>query len=995
MHASYSDCLVWSQCFLPDTETDARGAQSENFYNLEETGGLLRKQVSPPDLQGRRATRIYDYEQKEARILSSTGSIVGTGITTWKLRRVRLCVDQDTCAGSSNETVTEYEYDDNLLLVAVVNRAGDGSNVVRTTQGYDPVGNLAWSDGPLPGSEDRVFFFYDLARQKVGEISPNPDSGKALRFLGRRFTINPDGKPTLIEEGPVAGASETDLRAMIPENTTEFRYNSDGFLTFKIITAAGVSGVTHYKYDSVGRVLCTAVRMDPTQWFSQTDACVPQLTGPNGADRITKNIYDAAGQLVQVRKAVGTSLEEAEVTYQYTPNGKREIIVDANGNKARLVYDAFDRQVQWRFPAATPPGAFDFSTPERALETAGAVNDGDFEEYGYDANSNRTSLTKRDGRKISYQYDALNRMTAKIVPDNCVSGYACTQPGSDATRDVHYRYDLRGLQRSAAYDGPDGADAVLMDYDVLGRIRSSTTRMNGTSRTLGYAYDESSNRIRVIHPDNTVFTFDYDSASRLTTVRDPSTLLATLGYDASGKRASQAGGNAVTTYGYDGFGRLTSLVDDLAGTTQDVTTGFGYNPAGQIISRARSNGAYGFTGYVNLSRSYAVNGLNQYTGAGAATFGYDSNGNLASDGASSYTYDVENRLVAAAGATSANLVYDPLGRLWQVTGRNDQRTQFLYDGDQLSAEYDASGNLLRRYVHGTGEDDPLVWYEAGQAHWIHTDHQGSAISVTDASGAAIEINAYDEYGIPDGRNIGRFQYTGQAWIPELGMYHYKARIYSPTLGRFLQTDPVGYEDQVNLYAYVGNDPVNKHDPAGGWSKKVHDRIFQLAVGNRASRAQMGVMSNTSVRQDMPWGNGDKNEQHYVRNPGESGAGARQKFTRYVNEQIRLARSLADEGKTLDATRAFARAAHGIADSFSPAHNDNGQPAVYDPAWSPVDAARNGHSPLDFVGREGTDDLDEGTKSEIVGQTSALYDSIFGDPESRKTCILRDGALVCG
>jgi len=57
------------------------------------------------------------------------------------------------------------------------------------------------------------------------------------------------------------------------------------------------------------------------------------------------------------------------------------------------------------------------------------------------------------------------------------------------------------------------------------------------------------------------------------------------------------------------------------------------------------------------------------------------------------------------------------------------------------------------------------------------------------------INSYDEYGIPGAGNDGRFQYTGQAWIAELGMYHYKARIYSPTLGRILQIDPIGYEDQ--------------------------------------------------------------------------------------------------------------------------------------------------------------------------------------------------------
>src|SRR3954469_10376101 len=69
-------------------------------------------------------------------------------------------------------------------------------------------------------------------------------------------------------------------------------------------------------------------------------------------------------------------------------------------------------------------------------------------------------------------------------------------------------------------------------------------------------------------------------------------------------------------------------------------------------------------------------------------------------------------------------------------------------------------------------------------------------------------------GHPNAANQGRFGYTGQAWLPELGMWYYKARIYSPTLGRFLQMDPVGYKDDLDLYDYVGNDPVDGRDPTG-------------------------------------------------------------------------------------------------------------------------------------------------------------------------------------
>jgi RHS repeat-associated protein len=702
---------------------------------------------------------------------------------------------------SHTGATTDANYNDSALTSSqTVNYTeGVAQKSVTTTSSYDGWGRMITAVGP---NGAQVNTTYDSMGRVWKQTNPftsgqTPvETVNTFDALGRATTVTlPDGQ------------------------TVQTSYNGS-----TVTVTDQVNRKMKREADGLGRLVKvyeqTSAGGTPTQETVYTYDLMDRLKEVNQGGQLRKYKFDDMGRLLYEKIPEQTAtINDGTGTlwttkYTYTDHNQVSTRQDARGVITSYVYDDLQRMTQVSYNVSGAPGVA--STPSVTMSydtTDGSATEGlllsvsvsgqSSETYGYDTNNRVQSVTRTIGSRTyttSYQFTQAGQLTQLTYP---------------STR------------------------AININHDNIGRLSSIVNNADSANYLSGISYKESGQVGQWTLGTNIAESFGYNNRLQMTsqtvTQNGQTRMSLTYGYQAS---AGQMGGG--TTAG--NAGQLISVSGSIGGATESAA--YTYDNVGRLATSNQTSNSVSaqrrfiYDRWGNRTSVYdAVTGGNQIqsvaleqsggaptnritsvTQGSTVNYSHDSAGNVTNDGAHSFTYDAENRVVSVDGGATASYSYDHQNRRIKKTV-GSTTTHYVWEGSQVIAEHNGStGAMTNEYVSANGK---MIAREGGSSGRIYflNDRLSVRATITDGNG---NIQGRQSH-LPFGEELNatgttdKHKFTSYERDNETGTDYAVNRQYGQGVGRFMQVDKVagnGLPQRFNRYSYTRNNPTNRTDPLG-------------------------------------------------------------------------------------------------------------------------------------------------------------------------------------
>lgn len=634
---------------------------------------------------------------------------------------------------------------------------------------FDANNNRITAQNPRGAVVTNVF---DLKDRLIATLAPlNQTNGANFDALDRKITsFDALGNPTRFGFDDVGNLiSVTNALGQI----TRFAFDPQGNQT-SVIDPTG-HYVTNF-FDTLNRKVAT-IDLSISTNLTQFDALGRVIAVTNGNGQVTRFNFDAIGRLTNVVDAANQS-----VFFDYDKNGNRVRTTDPNSHSWTNVFDELNRLIEQHNP------------------------DGTKTVFTFDPVGNVTNKLTPNGDNIGYCYDLLNRLTNIAYPSGTP---------------VSFAYDAGGNRTNMT----DGLGATTWQFDVLNRLTSVT---DPYGQTVANGFDANGNRTSLTYPGSNVVTYGFDALNRMTSLTNWLGGVVSYGFDVRGNLIAQTNANGTTvSFTHDVGGRLVALTNATSSASVIAAYALTLDAIGNHLQSAHEQPLFPIL--VNQTNSYGYDADNRLTLLDGQAVAHDFNGNLKAIGTNTtFTYDFNDRLVEfSVTNVSGSCNYDGLGNRLTRTVNGESR-HFVLDRlgtlTQTLVETDTINAPIALYVYGAGLAQRIT--PEGQVATYHFNLQGSTVALTDSGGNVTDAYAYDSFGVlanAEGDCPQPFRYLGRYGIMDdgTGLYHARARYFSPQLGRFITKDPLTGTDSdgqsLNRYVYVLNNPLMRVDPSGMFS----------------------------------------------------------------------------------------------------------------------------------------------------------------------------------